>query len=53
MKTLKTRLEEIKNKTLKLKGGDFIPWYKSLSPIEVFLYKMGFNELQKNNETHR
>ena len=48
MKKLKDRIDNFKKEILTIKGEDFMPWYKSLSPIESFLYKVGFKELQKN-----
>ena len=48
MKKLRIRIKEIKKEILKVKGGDFLSWHESLSPIESFLYKLSFKELQKN-----
>ena len=48
MKKLRIRIENFKKEILNIKGGDFLSWHKSLSPIESFLYKLSFKELQKN-----
>jgi len=48
MKKLRNRIESFKKEILTIKGGDFASWYESLSPIESFLYKLSFKELQKN-----
>ena len=53
MKKLKDRIENFKKEILTIKGEDFMPWYKSLSPIESFLYKVGFKELQKNERKRK
>jgi len=53
MKKFRIRIEEFKKEMLKVKGGEFIPWHEGLSPIESFLYKISFKELQIKNETHR
>ena len=48
MKKLRNRIESFKKEILTIKGGVFASWYESLSPIESFLYKLSFKELQKN-----
>ena len=53
MKKLNKRVQEFKKILLQVKGGDFIQWHEGLSPVEKLLYKIGFKELQTNNETHR
>tara|TARA_R110000851_G_scaffold62914_1_gene144109 strand:+ start:158 stop:319 length:162 start_codon:yes stop_codon:yes gene_type:complete len=53
MKKLRIRIKEIKEQLLTIKGGNFKEWYEGLSPVESLLYKIGFKELQNNNEKHR
>ena len=49
---MKNRLKEMEKKVLSLKGGDFIPWYEGLSPVEKSLYHEVFKKLQ-TKEKHR
>jgi len=53
MKKLNERVQDFKKELLEIKGGDFSQWHKGLSPVEKLLYKIGFKELQTNNEKHR
>ena len=50
---MKNRLQEMKEITLSIKGGDFIQWHEGLSPIEKLLYKIVFRRLQETKEKHR
>ena len=46
----KERKKQFKKEILSIKGGDFIQWHEGLSPIESFLYKIIFKELQLNTK---
>lgn len=45
-------MEKISNriwkKYMSVKGGDFLNWYESLSPIEAKMWEIKFNEVQMN-----